>query len=544
MFSANSDLPSPDLTYHVSPQKVARTNRILRLASVALLAAIAWNMLWVLTNLNFGSIFQVVLSLLFAAATVFAGVLGVIHIANTWHFRAVKPKLFTKESRPQVGALIPVWGESISIITNTVRSVLFQRWPADKLVVVVADDAHSDAVKAAVEEMAKTTSVQLHYFRPPVKHSPSRRGEGKAGNLNAAKDYLMANHPHVSYIETRDADDLVADKHFISYCVEYLESHPKTSFVQTIKQCQVSDGDPFCNQESVFYQRTMQAKFAANAVFPCGSGLMWRRQELEKIGGFPAWNLVEDLQSGYEILRRGGRGAYLPIVGAMGQIAPEDIPNFYKQRGTWALDSLRLLYYRNPLFTKGLTLMQKLQFLEMQLGYLFGFAMAVFVGEILLSLFLGVTPVVSPGPDYLLHLLVIAVAIETHMVARARGIGYKEQQLARQTWIGLTPVFIKAAFLALWYGPHRKPRYKVTKKYHTVGWYWRETLIQSVTFAALMAAVIYSMLTSHGDPLRVVSLQYWALFLAYSFSRVITNSWHNYKLPLPRLFARRARTAS
>ena len=32
-------------------------------------------------------------------------------------------------------------------------------------------------------------------------------------------------------------------------------------------------------------------------------------------------------------------------VGAVGQHAPEDLPNVYKQRGTWALDTMRLLIW-------------------------------------------------------------------------------------------------------------------------------------------------------------------------------------------------------
>lgn len=52
-----------------------------------------------------------------------------------------------------------------------------------------------------------------------------------------------------------------------------------------------------------------------------GSGVVWRRRALDDIGDFPAWNLVEDLQSGVEALRRAWRGAYVTIIGAVGQTA-------------------------------------------------------------------------------------------------------------------------------------------------------------------------------------------------------------------------------
>ena len=52
---------------------------------------------------------------------------------------------------------------------------------------------------------------------------------------------------------------------------------------------------------------------------------------------------------------------YLPIVGAVGQHSPEDVPNVYKQRGTWAIDTVRLLLFNR---WRGLDLRQRAQFLE------------------------------------------------------------------------------------------------------------------------------------------------------------------------------------
>lgn len=108
MDSANLDSQSSHLRYHVGAKKVTRTNRILRLANVALVLTLIWNMVWVLTNLDLSSAPRIVLSILFAAASIGASLLGIIHTLNNWHFKTVKPKLFSRESRPKVGVLIPV----------------------------------------------------------------------------------------------------------------------------------------------------------------------------------------------------------------------------------------------------------------------------------------------------------------------------------------------------------------------------------------------------------------------------------------------------
>lgn len=142
--------------------------------------------------------------------------------------------------------------------------------------------------------------------------------------------------PELAYVETRDADDEMGTTRFLHEVVGQLEADEGLAYVQTIKETQVSAGDPFNNRESLFFRGQMLGRNAANSVFPCGSGVVWRRTALRSIGEFPVWNLVEDLQSGFEALKRGWRGMYLPIVGAVGQHSPEDVPNVYKQRGTWA----------------------------------------------------------------------------------------------------------------------------------------------------------------------------------------------------------------
>ena len=114
-------------------------------------------------------------------------------------------------------------------------------------------------------------------------------------------------------------------------------------------------------------------------------------EALRDIGEFPTWNLVEDLQSGVEALRRGWDGMYLPIVGAVGQHSPEDVPNVYKQRGTWAIDTVRLIIWRG---LRGMSLRQKAQFLELLFFYLSSFTVLVYVPTLCLAL-LGWAPIDS-----------------------------------------------------------------------------------------------------------------------------------------------------
>jgi len=329
--------------------------------------------------------------------------------------------------------------------------------------------------------------------------------------------------PHVAFIETRDADDLVGDKTFLRQAIGQLLVDPRIAYVQTIKQARVSSDDPFGNLEPLFYRRLMLAKNATNSVFPCGSGVVWRRAALQDIGGFPSWDLVEDLHSGVEALRRGWHSAYLPIVGAIAQTAPEDIPNLFKQRGTWAIDTLRLMFWGEK---RGLNLLQRFSFLEIGLFYLLSVPMLIFTAIPILSLGFGVYPIYSTPIEYALHLWPYVAAMELMLVALADGLPYEDLWRFREMMIGMAPVYLRALWITLRYGPHRKPGYRVTRKEHVHSLYWRETLLQNLLLFALIAAsgyhlAVYSVLRSAD-----LGSLFWAAFFILALSRITRNAWH------------------
>jgi cellulose synthase (UDP-forming) len=314
--------------------------------------------------------------------------------------------------------------------------------------------------------------------------------------------------------------------------VGQLEADERLAYVQTIKEAQVSSGDPFGNREAIFYRGQMLARNAANAVFPCGSGVVWRRSALREIGEFPTWNLVEDLQSGVEALRRGWRGLYLPIVGAVPQHSPEDVPNFYKQRGTWALDTVRLMLWRG---VRGMTLRQQAHFAELMLFYLSSFTVLVYVPAIAASL-LGYVPIESGTASFLLHMLPMVVAMEAWLLAlnypyndrrrRQRRL-YGELWAVRTMWAGLAPVFMKATFLAVANGPGRKPSYKVTRKHNDLRWHWRDTLPQATVVLAVAVTGIYAVrFQTLPSPVLLIGTVYWGGLNVILLGNFVTRGWH------------------
>jgi cellulose synthase (UDP-forming) len=365
--------------------------------------------------------------------------------------------------------------------------------------------------------------AQVYYHDPYRRGDSRRRGEAKAGNLNSVLDFIERYAPGVEYVETRDADDGVGDPGFLRQAVGQLLAEPRAAYVQTIKDAVVSPGDPFGNQEPLFYRRALAARHAANAVFPCGSGLVWRRGALEEIGGFPDWNLVEDLHSGLEALRRGWRGLYLPIVGAVGQTAPEDVPNAVKQRGTWALDTMRLSFWGDR---RGLNLRQQLQFSELGLFYTLSFAVLVFALTPVVALGFGVYPLIAEHTAYAWHFWPYAAALELLLASLGHGLPFESTWRARQTWLGMAPVYAWATVLALAYGPNRKPAYRVTRKENQFAVYWRETLPQIALCLALVLAAAHHLATHSLLATADLGSLFWAAFFVLGLSRTIRNGWY------------------
>jgi cellulose synthase (UDP-forming) len=508
-----------------------------RAAGLLLLATTLLYVPWLLTSLNDAAPW---LAYPFAAANVFSMAYGLLSVVNAWSRRVPERRPLPPGEEPHVAVIVPTCGEAVPMVLRTVYSIIAQDWPLHRMTIVVSDDGHDPLLAEAVAGLERVI-----YHSPPPRHAPGRDGAAKAGNLNSALPMIDARFPEIRYIETRDADDELGSEGFLRQVIGQLEADDRLAFVQTIKEAQVSAGDPFNNRESMFYRGQMLARNAANAVFPCGSGVVWRRAALRDIGEFPVWNLVEDLQSGVEALRRGWKGMYLPIVGAVGQHSPEDVPNVYKQRGTWAIDTVRLLIWGD---LKGLKLRQRLQFLEMLVFYLNAFTVCIYVPSIACSL-LGITPLAATGVGYVGHMIPLVLATEVWLLVvnhpffdrrRKQRRPIRALWRVRIMWTGMAPIYMKATLQALLGGPNRKPVYKVTRKEDDLRWHWRQTLPQTAVVVAVMSALVLGV----GDgSVPSVSLLagavYWGGLNVALLTGFVTRGWHG----LGRLTERRRHAA-
>lgn len=494
-------------------------------AAILLVAVTGYYAQWMWFSLNSAAPW---LAWPFAVTNSFSICYALVVVCNQWERQVPPPRLLARGGEPLVAVIIPTCGEPLPMILRTVQSVFEQDYPHARIVVVVSDDGHDPALHRRLGELFPA----VVYHEPPQRWAPGRDGAAKAGNLNSALIMIEESFPDVEFVETRDADDEVGSLNFLRATIGQLRVDDRLAFVQTIKETQVSAGDPFNNRESMFYRGQMLTRNAANAVFPCGSGLVWRRSALTDIGRFPTWNLVEDLQSGVEALRRGWRGCYLPIVGAVGQHSPEDLPNVYKQRGTWAIDTVRLMVWGE---LKGLNLRQRLHFYGMLCDYVHAFAVMAYLPCLLLSL-LGFTPFAASGPSYLSHVLPMVVATELWLLAVNRPFNdrrtrqrrpYLELWRSRIMWTGLAPVYAKASLQALLSGRSRKPVYTVTRKVNDLQWHWQHTMPQAVPVMVVSIFGIYALVHHTLPNVMLLSASiYWGLLNVALLIGFVSRGWH------------------
>ena len=503
-------------TGRIRNRLIVYSNRQVRLAMVALVLSTLWYLPWAALNIEWRNWW---ITVPFLLANAFLVCSSLLSARNNWSRAIPIPVDVARSHEPLIGVIVPTYGEPLHMVVNTVRSILDQDWPVDRLRVIVSDDAHDDRVRDEFVALAKDLPVNtLRYHRPPTRSDPLRRGESKSGNLNSALLLL----DDCEYIETRDADDLVGSWNFLRATVSQMMDDPGLGFVQTIKETMTSVGDPFNNNEPFFYRGTMLARNSDGAVFPCGSGLVWRRTALRDIGEFPTWNLVEDLHSGVLALRAGWRGLYVPIVGANAQHSPEDVANMVKQRGTWALDTTRLLFFDR---FRGLPRSARRHFIEQGVYYLLSIPLLVLLAVPAVGLLLDRFPLETDPTSYAIHFWAYALSIELLLLALAADQPAGSLWRSRIAWVGMAPVYAFASIRALWYGPQRKPVYKVTRKTDEHQVYVRLMLPTWMIVIATTVGVVVAVLRDNVLTELDLGSLYWGVLSLVGLGAFLRLSW-------------------
>jgi len=294
----------------------AATRRRLRLLIGLNVLLSVWYFHWLLAPQRIGN--PVLYGLL-----VVAEIFNVVQAAGFWWTAlragrdegAVAP---IRDDLPRVDVLIPTYGEPVPIVETTVRAAT--QMTGARLNVVVCDDADRPEMAA----MAGRNGVV--YRRRDVHNG------AKAGNLNNALD-----HADAPYVLILDCDHVPAPN-FLERTIGHL-ARPDVAFVQTPQYYANSNQNPVAaaswSQQALFFGIIARGKGAVGAMFCCGTNVVFRRDALREVGGFPEDTVTEDFELSIRLQEAGWTSVYVPEVLAEG-LGPEDMASYVSQQDRWA----------------------------------------------------------------------------------------------------------------------------------------------------------------------------------------------------------------
>ncbi len=255
-----------------------------------------------------------------------------------------KPQTLS-DFEPSVDVFIPIYSEGLDILEKTLAAACAMDY-ANKTVFVL-DDSHRDSVR----ELALAYGGR--YIKGPKKHA-------KAGNLNHALTQTQG-----ELVVVFDTDHIPVAG-FLSETVPFF-SNPKMGVVQTphhfynpdIFQRAFQCEEKIPNEQDMFNHGIQGGRDGWKGAFFVGSGAVFRREAIQRIGGFKLMSITEDIHSSQHIHAVGYESAFVDKDLAVGLTA-ENYSSYIIQRRRWMQGCLQIFFRNNPLFQKGLGLRQRL----------------------------------------------------------------------------------------------------------------------------------------------------------------------------------------
>lgn len=389
-----------------------RVASLLTLLSIAASSRYMW---WrVSSTIDFDSPLDWILGLSLLAAELYAYAVLLLGAFQTLHILDRKPvPLPADRARwPTIDVFVPTYNEPLEVVRPTLLAALALDWPPGKLRVHLLDDGR----RPAFRELAARLKVN-YVVRAEHKHA-------KAGNLNHALSVTDG-----ELIAIFDCDH-VAARSFLQLTVGWFVRDPKLGMLQTPHH--FYNPDPIernlgqfrrvPNEGELFYGYLQSGNDFWNATFFCGSCAIIRRAALESVGGIATGSLTEDALTSLKLQRLGWRTAYLNVRQAAG-LATDTLAAHIGQRVRWAQGMTQILRLENPLAGRGLSVGQRLCYLNASFHFLYGLPRLIFLLGPLAYLVLG-AHICTAAPltllAYLVPHLMHAMIVDAHARRRFR----------------------------------------------------------------------------------------------------------------------------
>ncbi|UAL09293.1 UDP-forming cellulose synthase catalytic subunit [Caulobacter segnis] len=316
------------------------------------------------------------------------------------------------ETWPTVDIYIPTYNESLEIVQDTVFAAMDQDYPPDRFKVYILDDGR----RPEFEAFARAAGCG-YITRDNNKHA-------KAGNLNNAIPQTSG-----ELLCIFDADH-VATRAFLQLTVGWFQADPRLALLQTPHyfyspdpvQRNIRAVKDIPGEGDLFYGVVQKGNDFWNATFFCGSCAVIRREALESTNGFAGETVTEDAHTALKLQRMGWNTAYLNTRLSAG-LATERLALHIGQRARWARGMTQIFRIDNPLFGRGLSIGQRLCYLNAMLHFQFPLPRIVFLTSPIAYLIFGQNIIAAAAftiVTYALPHLLLAVLVNERIQGRYR----------------------------------------------------------------------------------------------------------------------------
>jgi len=443
---------------------------------------------------------------------------------------------------PTVAIIVSSFREPITILEDTLTCFYNLSYPNKRIYFLDdtryglnnSDQNEDSKYRSSIDEMCKRFEVDL--FR--------REWRGaKAGMIN---DFLAFTNGSENskfeftnfsetpkggpekYIIVFDADQNPFPD-FAEPLVSLMEQNPRLAFIQTPQYYTNFETNRVARasglQQSVFFEYICEGKGEQDAMFCCGTNVIFRTEALLDVGGLDETSVTEDFATSLDFHLKGWHSRYISKVCAFGMGA-EDLGSFFKQQFRWALgcigNSRKIIkeFFKGP---QRLPLSTWFEYMLSATYYYIGWAFFIMVICPILYLLFDVPTFFSyPGFYFIFFLPYVVLSLSLFFWTL-----YRRNYAPRDIYSGMAliavtfPIYMRAAILA---SLGFKGRFIVTPKGDSKSLPMLRLWPQLTMALISLAAVVWGMLRLYFEEINRGSLilnSLWCLYFFSVFSSVL-----------------------
>ncbi|MGD9972261.1 MAG: glycosyltransferase family 2 protein [Desulfatirhabdiaceae bacterium] len=395
--------------------------------------------------------------------------LNMLHVARHSPDVPIHQPLPLSEAFPPVAIIVSSYKEPLPVIENTLICFYNLTYPNKHLYFL--DDTRYDLDWDTPENQAEYRNridrlcqeIGVHLFR--------RNWHGaKAGMINDFLDFLNGHpkegfqfHPFgpprnepEKYIIVFDAD-MNPFPDFIEPLAAIMENRPELAFIQTPQYYSNFEANRVARaaglQQAIFYEYICEGKSLQDAMFCCGTNVIFRREALNSVGGFDESSVTEDFATSLKFHTSGWSSRYLNKVCAFG-MGPEDLGGYFRQQFRWALGTVGLFrtiikrFFHNP---SALPAAKWWEYFLSGSHYFVGWVFMIMVYFPILYLFWDVPSYFSRPEVYFLFFVPYMTLSMTLFISTLHQRRYRLTELFQGVLLNAVcfPVFMKASLLGI-----------------------------------------------------------------------------------------------